>query len=333
MNSRKLAAIVPLATMMLCTPPFAAVSAAESSGNNSATTDAAESSAALSWIEHIKLTGDFRIRYENIDEQGKDSRSRARISVRAAIVADVTKDMTAGLGVATGGDNPVSTNQTLGGRAPTNGLHLNLAYFNYAATTQLNIMGGKFRNILYKAGGSAFLWDSDWNPEGFGLAWSQGQWFSNFIGAWLESGPKNETEFSYGAQAGFWKKIADKLKLTAGLGYYKFDTAGKGTFFGDDDDFFGNSFDPVSNSYLYGYEELELFADVGFELAGRPASVFVDYVQNLDAVEFDTGYAVGFKYGTTKNGVRYNKLRNRLKPLAGSLNLLVPDPIFKQPAN
>ncbi|HSM68407.1 MAG TPA: putative porin, partial [Xanthomonadales bacterium] len=34
------------------------------------------------------------------------------------------------------------------------------------------------------------------------------------------------------------------------------------------------------------------------ELNGRPARLFLNHVQTLDASAFDTGYAAGFKYGS-----------------------------------
>ena len=46
-------------------------------------------------------------------------------------------------------------------------------------------------------------------------------------------------------------KLFDQARLTAGIGFHQFDTAGKGTFFGDDDEFSGNSFDPLTNTYIY----------------------------------------------------------------------------------
>jgi len=68
---------------------------------------------------------------------------------------------------------------------------------------------------------------------------------------------------------------------------------GLGLASGDDDDFFGNSFDPQTNAYLYDYEELELFADLSFTFLNKPALFFADFVQNQDAGEFDTAYAFG----------------------------------------
>ncbi len=257
-----------------------------------------ESAGASSWTDRIGIKGDFRYRYENIDEAGKDARNRNRVRARAAIIADVTDDVQVGLGIASGGDDPVSTNQTLGGGGSTKDIRMDLAYFQWSGLDNTKIVGGKFKNILYKPGKHSLLWDGDWNPEGVGVSWAKGDFFANVIGTWIESDSKKESESTYGVQAGFKKNIGADAKLTAGISYFDIGTAGKGSFYGDDDDFFGNSFDPDTLTYLYDYEELEVVADLAFEVGGRPANVFVDYVQNQDAGEFDTGYAMGFKLGS-----------------------------------
>jgi hypothetical protein len=256
-----------------------------------------EESDSSSWTDRIKLKGDFRFRHETIDEQFNNDRRRNRIRARAAIIANVSDDVEVGLGFASGGDDPVSTNQTLGGAGSTKDINLDLAYFEFSGFENTRILGGKFKNNLYKPGKHSMLWDGDWNPEGIGLAWNNDTLFINALGTWLESDSKEETEFSYGVQAGFSHAFG-AMDLTAGIAYYQIDTKGKGSFFGADDDFFGNSFDPVSNTYLYDYHEVEVFANLGFELADRPFNVFFDYVQNQDAPELDTGYAGGFKYGS-----------------------------------
>ena len=178
-----------------------------------------ESSGASSWADRIRLKGDFRQRYEKIDEEGENTRNRNRIRARAAIIARINQDLEVGLGLATGGDDPVSTNQTLGGGGSSKGMNLDLAYFNWSGLENTRIIGGKFKNILYTPGKNSLLWDGDWNPEGLGLAWANGDYFANVIGTWLESDSKKETEFSYGAQAGFRKELGDGMKLTAGVGY------------------------------------------------------------------------------------------------------------------
>lgn len=258
------------------------------------------SSTSSSWADRIRLKGDFRMRYENIDEAGRSSRNRDRVRARAAIVAAVSEDVEVGLGLASGGDDPVSTNQTLGNGGSTKDLRMDLAYFKWNGWGNASILGGKFKNNLYKPGGHGMLWDGDWNPEGLGLSWAEGGRFVNLLGTWLESDSRNQTEFAWSVQGGFEKALGDGLVLTAGLGYHHFGTAGKGVFYGDPDDFFGNSFDPVQLTYLNDYDELELFAELGFTLNGRPAQVFLDYVQNLDAPVLETAYAAGITYGSTK---------------------------------
>ena len=257
-----------------------------------------EEAQADAWADRIKLKGDFRFRHEGIEVEGNDERTRQRIRARAAIIAEVTDDVEVGLGFASGGDDPVSTNQTLGGGGSTKDIKLDLAYFKWDGLKNTTVIGGKFKNILHRAGKNGLLWDGDWNTEGAGVAWDNGTFFANAIGTYLESDSKKlDTEFSYGAQGGIKHKF-ENAKLTAGIGYYRIDTKGKGSFFGDDDDFFGNSYDPMTNTYLYDYHEIEAFADIGFDLAGRPLSIFFNYVYNQKAPENDTAYAGGFKYGS-----------------------------------
>lgn len=261
----------------------------------------ASKSSSAGWTDKIKLGGDFRMRYENIDEAGKSSRNRNRVRARASIVAQVNEDVEVALAIASGSDDPVSTNQTLGNGGSTKDLGLDMAYFKWSGLENAYVVGGKFKNFLFKPGKNGLLWDGDWNPEGLGFAWSDGDYFFNAMGTWLESDSKNETEFTTALQAGFKKKVGENAKLTAGIGFYNFDTEGKGTFYGNSDDFFGNSFNGAANTYMYNYEIINVFADLGFELAGKPASVFVDFIKNQDAGQYDGGFAAGFNYGSAKN--------------------------------
>jgi hypothetical protein len=177
-----------------------------------------------------------------------------------------------------------------------------------------HVYGGKFSNYIHRAGKNALLWDGDWRPEGTGIKWNNGKFFANALGTWIESDSNSGQSFAYLTQLGIKLPIGDNFTLTTGVGYHVFDTQGTGSYYGDDDDFFGNSFDPITKTYLYDYEELEFFADLGFELFGYPALLFGNYVQNQAADENDEAYAVGFKYGSAKNkgewqfGYVYQKL-------------------------
>lgn len=264
-------------------------------------TEVKESSDKSGWTDKMKWKGDFRYRYETFDVEGKENRNRNRIRARAALIANVTPDVEVGLGLASGGDDPVSSNQTLGGGGSTKDLRIDLAYFNYGGLKDTNIVGGKFSNYVHRSGKNGLLWDGDWRPEGTGIKYDNGLFFANALGTWIESDSNKGESFAYLTQAGVKIPLGDNVKLTTGIGYHVFDTKGNGSYYGDDDDFFGNSFDPITNTYLYDYKDVELFADLSFNMFGYPAQIFGNYVQNRAADEDDTAYALGFKYGSAKN--------------------------------
>jgi hypothetical protein len=262
-----------------------------------------QTSAASSWTDRIKVKGDFRYRYEEIDVQGKGSRERNRIRARASLTAKLANNVEVALGVASGGDDPVSTNQTLGGGGSTKDVRLDLAYFKWNASDQFYLTGGKVKNFWYRPQKSQLLWDGDYNPEGLGAAWSSEHFFIRAGGNWLESdSKKSNKQFSWGLQGGSEFTLGQS-SVTVGVGYFDLSTKGKASFFGDDDDFYGNSFecsDPNNLStcvYKYNYEEIEVFATMSMNVADLPLRLFADYVENLDADQFDTGFILGAKLG------------------------------------
>lgn len=256
--------------------------------------------AASGWADKISLKGDLRMRYENIDDETKtDERNRQRIRARLGVIAKPQDNLEIGLGLSTTDNNdPRSSNQTTGNGNSSKEFALDLAYFKWAAMQGLSVSGGKFQNVLYRPGQQGMLWDGDWNPEGFGLNYVNGVFFANAIGFWLESDSDKTEEFTWGGQLGASLPLADDVKLTAGAGYYRFNTEGKGTFYGSTTNFLGNS--SVGNTFLYDYEEIEAFAELGFKVAGLPLSVYADYVQNTDADDYDTGWVAGTQLGAAK---------------------------------
>jgi hypothetical protein len=259
-----------------------------------------EQSPTSNWADTMRWLGDFRYRYESFDIEGQPDRNRNRIRARAALIADVTATTEIGFGLASGGDDPVSSNQTLGGGGSSKELRIDLAYFDWSGLANTHVYGGKFKNYIHRSGNNGLLWDGDWRPEGTGIKWENDLFFANGLGTWIESDSKKEQSFAYLTQAGIKIPVGDAVTLTAGIAYHHFETRGNGSFFGDDDDFFGNSFDPVTHTYLYDYEEVELFADLGFRLFGQPVLVFANYVQNQAVDDNDTAYAFGLKYAKAK---------------------------------
>jgi hypothetical protein len=264
-----------------------------------------ERMAAVSWAERLRWKGDFRYRYENIDEEGKDGRNRSRIRARTSLEADVTPNVKVGFGLATGGNDPVSANVTIGGGGAKKEINLDLAYFDWSAWDNTHIVGGKFSNFLVKPQKTGLLWDGDWRPEGLGVLWNNGSFFAQGLGTWLEGDSRNGTEFGWVAQAGMKLNVGDTGKLLFGAGYNQFDIAGRAPVFGGENAFFGNTFveDPVSGElvFAYDYRQVQAFAEYSLDLGGRPLVFYADYVVNTDADENDTGYLFGAKYGSAKS--------------------------------
>lgn len=264
-----------------------------------------------SWSDRIRLDGDFRYRFENIDAQGSPTRQRNRIRARSNLRAELADDVEVGFGLATGGDDPVSANQTLGGGGSSKPIVLNLAYVDWEAAQDLHILAGKFKNPLLRGGKQGLMWDGDWTPEGIALKYKRDWFFTNLLGTFLESdsGQGNDN-FSWGAQFGASGEIAG-ANVKGGIAYYSIGTKGASTNFGDPTDpgdFFGNSAveagglacgttPDASCSYLYDYLLTEVFAEAAFDIGDWPAVVFVDYVNNSDPSENNTGWSVGGKLG------------------------------------
>ena len=146
-----------------------------------------EQATTTNWTDRMRWKGDFRYRFESFDIEGKPDRNRNRVRARAALIADITPTMEVGLGLASGGDDPVSSNQTLGGGGSSKELRMDLAYFDWSGLANTRILGGKFSNYIHRSGKNALLWDGDWRPEGTGINWDNDMFFANALGTWIES--------------------------------------------------------------------------------------------------------------------------------------------------
>ncbi len=224
-----------------------------------------EKMAKASWAERIRWSGDFRYRYENIDVEDKDGRNRSRIRARTHLEADLSPTLQVGIGLATGGDDPVSSNQTIGAGGSSKDVKLDLAYFDWSGLENTNVLGGKYKNFLVRPAKKGLRWDGDWRPEGLGVVWDNDFIFAQALGTWLEGDSKNGTEFAWAVQAGFNFKTGDFGKMKVGGGYSVFNIAGETPIFGDEFAFYGNSFviNPITGlpEFEYDYRNWEVFAE------------------------------------------------------------------------
>jgi hypothetical protein len=277
---------------------------------------AEEAATGPSWTERISIDGDFRYRYENIDVQDKEDRNRNRVRARINTRAQLPGKVEVGFGLATGGDDPVSANQTLGGGGSSKNIALNLAYADWNAAQGLHLIAGKFKNPLVRVAKNPLMWDGDWSPEGLAVKYQRGWFFANALGTWLESDSQGgNANFSWGGQLGATGELGG-VTLTGGVGYFAIRTKGDQTYFGDTTDpgdYFGNSAVEIGTGaacgtnagnecvYLHDYNLAEVFAEAGFDLGGFPTVVFFDATNNSDPSDNDTAWKLGTRIGTAKD--------------------------------
>jgi hypothetical protein len=267
--------------------------------------------AEASWSDKVTLKGDFRYRNEYIDQQDKTVRNRWRFRARLMTAVEVTEDLDFGLQLASGSDDPVSTNQTVDNAFSSKGIWLDLAYcdIHHHNLPGLSIMAGKMKNPYDTHEGFGLVWDGDLRPEGLAVKYAKdmesmklmaaGGWF------WIDEVSSGEDDtflfggeediFLYGAQAGLGFDLS-QANVMVGAGYYTYaDAKGNGPFVGHA----GNSAD-TAGAYMYDFNELELFGQAGFKAGAMPVTVHGSFVTNSDPDENNTGFLFGVKVGKKK---------------------------------
>ena len=122
------------------------------------------------WVQKIKFKGDLRLRYQGQETDPADPsltgqhRSRGRYRLRVGVAANVNDQWKAGFRIASGGNDPRSTNETLDDTFSSKGWMVDRAYAQYKPFKSLAFLGGKFGNPLWKT--KDLMWDSDVNPVG-----------------------------------------------------------------------------------------------------------------------------------------------------------------------
>ena len=125
------------------------------------------------WAARVRWRGDFRFRHEHVTGDRDDSgtaedaadRDRQRIRARFGFDATITDSIKTTMALATGGDDPRATNQTLGGVSSRKTIGLDLAYADWRFMRGGNLVLGKQPYPVWRPAWSYFL-DTDVNPEG-----------------------------------------------------------------------------------------------------------------------------------------------------------------------
>ncbi|MEA3296322.1 MAG: putative porin, partial [candidate division Zixibacteria bacterium] len=268
---------------------------------------------ASNWWESIKVKGDLRYRHEMIKKQDKDVRHRHRVRARIGIFGEISSYTKVGIQLATGSDDPVSTNQTLDGAFSTKNIGIDLAFFTtgFKGVEGLTVIGGKMKNPLFKPGKSELIWDGDLNPEGGAATFQKA--IDNFVltltgaGFWIDERSSSDDSYIAAGQAigrlYFNEKISN---FTFGGSIFNYvNTKGYQPFF-DHEDPMGNSTvlfvennDTVSH-YANDYELIELFGEATHKFKNIPVTVIGDFVTNNAADSLNTGWLVGLRVGKAK---------------------------------
>jgi hypothetical protein len=266
----------------------------------------------LDWATKANWYGDFRYRYESIDDDRKTtSEDRNRIRARLGLNAKVNDEWNLGFRIATGAADPVSTNQTLGKSFSGKSLRLDMAFFDYHPLWMngLNLQAGKIANPFYNVGKRELIWDNDLNPEGgaFNYLWSlsdQTQVNVTGGGFWVDEVATSVNPALWGLQTYVKHSFTKPAYILGGVSWYDYShlqgyTDLKSTWESGSHDFFGNT--SRNSVFAYDYDLLELFGEFGTEIGGMPVAVFGDWVENTVAPTNNTGWLAGFALNKLKD--------------------------------
>ena len=264
---------------------------------------AAGAARAGEWYDRIALKGDLRQRHDLIQDESKTGdRNRWRIRARLELGATVDDELSVGLRLASGSDDPLSTNQSMTDGASTKGFGLDLAYFDFhpGLIDGLHVIGGKMKLPFNTVQKTELIWDGDWNPEGAAFMYEAGiteriSLFANGAFFFLEERTADDDSWMAGGQAGIRVAPADGMRLVVAGGYYDYQAFEGYAGMYDPGNLFGNTGTEVDGDMLYDcdFNIAEIQAEFGARLEKFAFAVYGDFVRNLEADSLDTAYLLG----------------------------------------
>lgn len=257
------------------------------------------------WTQGLSIGGDMRYRHETIEDAAAKLRHRHRIRARINATATLNQDLKVRFGLSSGGAANDSGNQSLDQGFSRKAIGLDLAHFDWRLSDILRFSGGKMPNPFFRPGSYHLMFDGDIRPEGLALKLNSGPIFANASAFWVEERGSGSDTIWYGLQAGYQSSAIPDVVFSTGASYHALtESKGRTPIFTPTSGQ-GNQLDANGN-YLYGFSIVEVFADLSFDLSGRPLRLFADYVTNTDADEYADGFAIGMDYRGKTDGGRWN---------------------------
>jgi len=259
-------------------------------------------------LERVSFSGDFRLRYEGINNGGDNEAggttdsTRGRFRFRLAGMFHLRKNLDVGFRVSSGGTGPTTTNDNFDRTASFKDFKINRAYVAWSPDN-FKFQGGKFEVPFFR---SEMIWAVDINVEGFSqqmikesgdtkMKFTLGQFIVEDNGLPTEQ-PLDDTYL-----------LAGQVKMTqnAGFGdfifcltYYDFKNL-QGVSVTDDQGLPGNSQNTkVGGLVANDFNVLDAMVQFKTHVMGQPISIFGEYSKNIATdVDLDTSWEMGFQYG------------------------------------
>ncbi len=269
------------------------------------------------WATKIKLRGDLRYRHESIaservvsgEAEDAADRERQRIRARFGVDAKVTDNVTATLLLATGGDDPRSSNQTLGSSSTRKSIGVDMAYVDWKFMPGANAVLGKQAWSIWRPGQTLF-YDGDYNFEGGAVKFERGMLFGTAYGMWITENYNADPDAANADTGVFGLQAGLKFPLFGGetrLAAHYYDCGAcqdRSPLYANSSN--GNTTYQVApsttNLLTYDYEVLDVAAQMGLMVRDLPLTLWANYAQNMaSGVEYDTAYAAGFTLGKAGN--------------------------------
>lgn len=280
------------------------------------------------WVRKMKLKGDLRVRYQyERRKNSDDARARGRVRYRLGIETDIAKDVKIGAGLASGGTDPRSTNQTFENSFETPDIRLDYAFgqWNFikdGIVKDAKVIAGRFpfKDYLWLA--TDMLWDGDITPTGGSFALNHD--FSKNTGGFFNTGiwviDENDAVDRDDPYLTFYQ---GGVKFKEGM----FDAKAAGTYYAFNDlkgtcpnwSRATNTGIVTSSSttgactvgaLVFDYDSVGAAAEVGVAklFGGLPfgiddrIAVFGDFIHNPDPQAENNGWSFGTTFGKSKLG-------------------------------
>lgn len=271
------------------------------------------------WYEKLKIGGDFRLRYEEFDQSGADTRQRERFRIRLNMSESLSDNVKFNFALRTGDPaDPVSDNQTFSDGFGKKTFNIAEAYVGWNPSRYLLLNAGKFplKDVRIYSDGE---WDDDVDVEGlaeklsFGTGKAPGVTQHVFNIALMEAILREQSAatdtYVVSAQP-YYEMKTDNSTLTLGGTYEKFyqpDGVAALTF---GKTLTGN---PLSNAYTKAddgkfkalkseFKIAEGFVNFKTKLGEMPFGLFAHYYKNNGAWnDQDKAYFLRASLGEAKN--------------------------------